>query len=103
MTITITTEKFLAACRHVLGDDKPATVLDAIRDDDPRMRVVSALAARGPDKWFCAAIDENGIVRLGRKGATEEEARKRAELAVTKRRKSKQSWTFDIYPPGALK
>jgi hypothetical protein len=99
---------FLTACRRVLGDDSPATVLTAIRNGDPRMREVYAQEARDPTQWFCSAIDENGIPRLWAKGATEEEARKRAELAVTSERERKQSyrqmaprseWTFVTYPP----
>jgi hypothetical protein len=53
------------------------------------MNEVHALAARDPQLWFCSAIDENGIPRLWAKGDTEEEARKSAELAVTRYRNSK--------------
>ena len=102
------TLEFLAAGRRVFGDDSPATVLTAIRSGDPRMNEVHALAARDPAQWFCSAIDENGIPRLWAKGASEEEVRKRAELAVTGERERKQSyrrvasrseWTFVTYPP----
>src|SRR6516225_600437 len=97
------TPEFLAACRRVFGDDSPATVIGAIRDGDPRMNEVYALATRDPTRWFCSAIDENGIPRLWAKGDSDQEARKRAELAVTDYRDEKQSyremvprseWTF---------
>jgi hypothetical protein len=102
------TPEFLAACRRVFGDDSPATVIGAIRDGDPRMNEVYALATRDPTRWFCSAIDENGIPRLWAKGDSDQEARKRAELAVTDYRDEKQSyremvprseWTFVTYPP----
>jgi hypothetical protein len=44
--------KFLAACRLVFGDDKPATIWGAIVSDDPRINEVRALAARDPKRWF---------------------------------------------------
>ena len=102
--------EFLAACRHVLGDDSPATVLPAIISRDPRINDAYALAARDPARWFCSAIDENGIPRLWAKGDNESEAKNRAELAVTEERERKQAyremaprseWTFVTYPPDA--
>jgi len=105
---TIASPEFLAACRKVLGDASPRTVLRAMREGDPRMCEVYAMAARDPKLWFCSAIDETGILRLWAKGGTEAEARKKAELAVTGNRESKQhirdmeprpSWTFITYPP----
>jgi hypothetical protein len=107
----LATPEFLAACRRVFGDDRPSTVLPAMMSGDPRMNEVYALAARDPSQWFCSAIDENGIPRLWAKGASEEEARKLAELAVTGERERKQSyrrmvprseWTFVTYPPDGL-
>ena len=105
----MTSPEFLAACRRVLGDDSPRTVLPAIRNGDPRMNEVYALAARDPTRWFCSAVDENGTPRLWAKGDTEGQARKRAELEVTAERARKQEyremapradWTFVVYPPG---
>ena len=75
------------------------------------MNEVHALAARDPAQWFCSAIDQIGTPQLWAKGATEAEARKRAELAVTDYHESKQhhrdmaprsEWTFVTYPPGDL-
>ena len=108
MKMKIASDEFLAACRQVFGDDSPATVLGAMREGDPRMNHVHALAARDPSQWFCSAVDENGTPRLWAKGSTEQEAHKRAELAVTDYRESKQSyrqmkqradWSFVTYPP----
>jgi hypothetical protein len=79
----IATPEFLAACRKVLADDRPATVLKAIRKGDPRMDLVHALAARDPAQWFCSAFDHDNVPRVWSKGATEQEARKQAKLAVT--------------------
>lgn len=39
------TPEFREACRHILGGDDPATVLGAMRNDDPRMEDVRALHA----------------------------------------------------------
>jgi hypothetical protein len=106
----VVSDEFLAACRKVLGDDRPA-VFNAMRSGDPRMNDVYALAARDPMQWFCSAIDEIGRPRLWAKGGSEQEARKRAELAVTEHRDRKQSyremapradWTFVTYPPDAV-
>jgi hypothetical protein len=102
--------EFIAAFRHVFGDDKPATLLNAITSDDSRMNEVHALAARDPKRWFVSALDENGIPRVYAHGNTEQEAMTRAQLAVTQYRDSKQSlremkprteWTFHPYPPEA--
>ena len=102
--------EFLAACRLVLGDDSPAVVLGAMRDGDPRMNEVHTLLRRDPAQWFCSAVDETGTARLWAKGDSEQEARQRAELAVTKRRENQQEhrnvvprgdWTFVTYPPDA--
>jgi hypothetical protein len=110
MGVSLASPEFLAACRAVLGDDSPATVLDAIQNGDPRMNEVYALAARDPKRWFCSAIDENGTPRLWAKGASEEEVRKKAELAVTGRRDRMQDfremaprsdWTFVTYARSA--
>jgi hypothetical protein len=79
-----------------------------VTSQDPRMNDVRALAARDQAQWFCSAIDPTGTPRVWAKGSTEAEARKRAELAVTAYRDSKQSyrvmapradWVFAIYPP----
>jgi hypothetical protein len=108
MEMDLATPEFLAACRKVFGDDRPPTVFTVIRNGDPRMNEVYALAARDPEQWFCSAIDEHGTARLWAKGSTEAEARKKAELAVTAVREEKQSyrtmapraeWTFVTYPP----
>jgi len=97
--------------RKVFGDDSPATLLTATRNGDPRLAEVYALAARDPSKWFCSAIDENDVPRLWAKGETEEEALKKAKLAVTQRREQKQAyremtpranWSFVTYPPDGI-
>ena len=100
--------KFLAACRLVFGDDKPATIWGAIVSDDPRINEVRALAARDPKRWFVSALDKHGIPRLYAHGDTKDEAMKKAQLAVMQYRESEQSfrqmkprtdWTFHPYPP----
>ena len=100
--------EFLAACRLVFGDDKPATIWGAIVSDDPRINEVRALAARDPKRWFVSALDKHGIPRLYAHGDTEDEAMKKAQLAVMQYRESEQSfrqmkphtdWTFHPYPP----
>jgi hypothetical protein len=104
----IVSPEFLAACRKVFGDDSPRTVIPAMQERDPRMNAVYAHMVRDPSRWLCQAIDEIGIPRLWAKGASEAEARKRAELAVTARRERMQArremaprseWTFVLYPP----
>jgi hypothetical protein len=106
----IATPGFLAACRQVLGDDKPGTVLRAIRERDPRMYEVYALDVRSqnPKLWFVSAIDEIGTPRVWAFGDTEAEALKKAQLAATDYREKKQArremvprteWTFHPYPP----
>ncbi len=102
------TPEFLAACRSVLGDDKPATVLGALNASDPRITEVLALAHRDPKRWFVSALDEHGIPRVYARGDTQREALKKAQLAATEYRASKQKfrqvagrtdWTFHPYPP----
>ena len=100
--------KYLAACRQILGDDTPATVIGAIRNGDPRMALVQALAVRDPKRWFCSAVDESSTPRAWAKGDTKEEARTLCEGAVDNYRGSKaryrrleprNTWHFDLFPP----
>ncbi len=99
------TPEFLAAMRRVLGDDSGPTFARATY---AQIQEIQALAARDPRRWFVSALDEHGIPRLYAHGDTEEEAMKKAQLAVTQYRASKQSfrqmeprteWTFHPYPP----
>ena len=96
--------EFLAACRKVLGDDSPSTVLGAIRERDPRMNEVRALVVRDPALWLCSAVDPDGIPRVWAKGDSEQEAREMAEREAGQYRESKplSAWSFSTYPPGEI-
>ena len=96
--------EFLAACRKVLGDDSPSTVLGAIRERDPRMNEVRALLVRDPALWLCSAVDPDGILRVWAKGDSEQEAREIAEREAVQYRESKplSAWSFSTYPPGEI-
>jgi hypothetical protein len=69
-------ESFLAACRKVLSSDKPAVVLRAMQEGDPRMNEVHALDVRSnhPELWFCSGIDHQGIPRLYAFGESEQKS-----------------------------
>jgi hypothetical protein len=106
MKMEMATPEFLAACRHVLGADDPRTVLTAMRERDPRMQEVWILVHRDPARWFCSAIDCNGIHRVWAKGDNELEVRRRAEQAACDYAQRKPwnmyfsaAWTFVTYPP----
>ena len=99
---------FLAACRRVLGDDSPATVLRAIRDGDPRMTEVHALSVRDPQQWLCSGVDEIGIPRVWAKANTAWDARTRARAAAMdygdqhlpfREMAPLGEWSFFFYPP----